>query len=166
MHWIPSNFASGTIPTNMECTFFCVFSTTIGCFFPLQYYVSTLLCHLATSLTSCGRSRAGNFLPGPGRRSPAVNSTHIKIASSPHLLNHHHHNFQCHFLHGRWSKFPVTESPLHNVYIVQSCTPVSKIATVRHWGIFCSPGRIHWGIIMPQYTLQVVDTGAHICPRS
>ena len=94
VHWIPSNFASGTIPTNMECTFFCVFSTTIGCFFPLQYYVSTLLCHLATSLTSCGRSRAGNFLPGPGRRSPAVNSTHIKIASSPHLLNHHHHNFQ------------------------------------------------------------------------
>ena len=33
-------------------------------------------------------------------------------------------------------------------------------------GIFCSPGRIHWGIILPQYTLQVVDTGAHICPRS
>ena len=90
----------------------------------------------ATSLTSCGRSRAGNFLPGPGRRSPAVNSTHIKIASSPHLLNHHHHNFQCHFLHGRWSKFPVTESPLHNVYIVQSCTPVSKIPPMWDTGVY------------------------------
>ena len=40
--------------------------------------------------------------------------------------------------------------PVHNVYIVQSCAPVSKIALRT----FCSPGRIHWAIIMPQYTQQ------------
>ena len=40
--------------------------------------------------------------------------------------------------------------PVHNVCIVQSCAPVSKIALRT----FCSPGRIHWSIIMPQYTLQ------------
>ena len=62
-------------------------------------------------------------------------------------------NFQLHF-----GKFEVELNGQISHQCTISCHEPQclKLSYVRHWGIFCRPGRIHWGIIMPRIHYRAI----------